>query len=147
MGFKLHYSVKIWYFWIPGVLGISLLVSLLWVNSITTISFALGGDVMLARDSVPIITDSSAFGDALPVLRKADLAAANLESPLAYTMPGSSTFAGYNLCASSSTAQVLQEAGLDAMVKQAFEMDQTSMLHRERLKRPVARADEKDSGK
>jgi ArsR family transcriptional regulator, arsenate/arsenite/antimonite-responsive transcriptional repressor len=38
-------------------------------------------------------------------------------------------------------------AGLDAMVKQAFEMDQTAMLHRERLKRPVARADDKESGK
>jgi ArsR family transcriptional regulator, arsenate/arsenite/antimonite-responsive transcriptional repressor len=30
--------------------------------------------------------------------------------------------------------------GLDAMVKQAFEMDQTSLIHRERLKRPMARA-------
>ena len=29
--------------------------------------------------------------------------------------------------------------GLDDMVKQAFENDQTAMLHRERLKRPVAR--------
>ncbi len=31
-------------------------------------------------------------------------------------------------------------AGLEAMVKQAFEMDQTSLLHRERLKRPTARS-------
>lgn len=31
-------------------------------------------------------------------------------------------------------------AGLEAMVKQAFEMDQTSLLHRERLKRPMARS-------
>ena len=31
-------------------------------------------------------------------------------------------------------------AGLEAMVKQAFEMDQTSLLHRERLKRPAARS-------
>jgi ArsR family transcriptional regulator len=34
--------------------------------------------------------------------------------------------------------------GLDAMVKKAFEMDQTSLLHRERLKRPMARATDKD---
>jgi DNA-binding transcriptional ArsR family regulator len=34
--------------------------------------------------------------------------------------------------------------GLDAMVKQAFEMDQTAMLHRERLKRPMARLTDKD---
>lgn len=36
-------------------------------------------------------------------------------------------------------------AGLDAMVKQAFEMDQTSLLHRERLKRPMARTTDSDS--
>ena len=34
--------------------------------------------------------------------------------------------------------------GLDATVKKAFEMDQTSLLHRERLKRPMARATDKD---
>ncbi len=34
--------------------------------------------------------------------------------------------------------------GLDAMVKKAFETDQTSLLHRERLKRPMARATDKD---
>lgn len=37
-------------------------------------------------------------------------------------------------------------SGLDAMVKQAFEMDQTALLHRERLKRPVARLTDKDTG-
>jgi ArsR family transcriptional regulator len=36
--------------------------------------------------------------------------------------------------------------GLDIMVKQAFELDQTAILHRERLKRPVARAEEKEAG-
>lgn len=118
MGFKFHHSVKMTYFWIPGVLGISLLVSLLWVNSITTISIALGGDVMLARDSVPIITDSSSFGEALPVLLEADLAAANLESPLAYSTPTSSIFAGYNLCTSSSNTAMLRDTGFDAMVIQ-----------------------------
>ena len=35
-------------------------------------------------------------------------------------------------------------AGLEAMVKQAFEMDDTSLKHRERLKRPVPRST--DSG-
>jgi ArsR family transcriptional regulator, arsenate/arsenite/antimonite-responsive transcriptional repressor len=35
--------------------------------------------------------------------------------------------------------------GLDAMVKQAFELDQTALLHRERLKRPVARLTGKES--
>jgi ArsR family transcriptional regulator len=34
--------------------------------------------------------------------------------------------------------------GLDSMVKKAFETDQTSLLHRERLKRPMARATDKD---
>jgi ArsR family transcriptional regulator len=38
-------------------------------------------------------------------------------------------------------------AGLDAMVKQAFETDQTALLHRERLKRPVARANDKQPGR
>lgn len=33
--------------------------------------------------------------------------------------------------------------GLDAIVKQAFENDQTALLHRERLKRPVARLTDK----
>jgi ArsR family transcriptional regulator len=31
-------------------------------------------------------------------------------------------------------------AGLEAMVKQAFEMDETSLKHRERLKRPMPRS-------
>jgi ArsR family transcriptional regulator len=35
-------------------------------------------------------------------------------------------------------------AGLDAMVKQAFENDQTALIHRERLKRPTARSTGKD---
>jgi ArsR family transcriptional regulator len=37
--------------------------------------------------------------------------------------------------------------GLDAMVKQAFATDQTAQLHRERLKRPVARANDKQPGR
>ena len=115
MGFKLHYSVNKLYLWIPGVLVISLLVFLLWSNSSSTISIALGGDVMLARDSLPVITESAAFGNALSVLKEADLAAANLESPLAYSMPGSSNFAGYNLCALSSSAMVLRDAGFDVL--------------------------------
>ena len=35
-------------------------------------------------------------------------------------------------------------AGLEVMVKQAFETDQTSLLHRERLKRPAARSTESE---
>ena len=35
-------------------------------------------------------------------------------------------------------------AGLDAIVKQAFETDQTALIHRERLKRPMARSTGKD---
>jgi ArsR family transcriptional regulator len=34
--------------------------------------------------------------------------------------------------------------GLEAMVKQAFDLDQTALLHRERLKRPLARLTDKD---
>ncbi|MCX6008106.1 MAG: metalloregulator ArsR/SmtB family transcription factor [Chloroflexi bacterium] len=34
--------------------------------------------------------------------------------------------------------------GLEAMVKQAFDLDQTALLHRERLKRPVARLTDTD---
>jgi hypothetical protein len=33
------------------------------------------------------------------------------------------------------------------MVKQAFEMDQTSLLHRERLKRPTARSTDSESSR
>jgi ArsR family transcriptional regulator, arsenate/arsenite/antimonite-responsive transcriptional repressor len=36
--------------------------------------------------------------------------------------------------------------GLDAMVKQAFEMDETSLKHRERLKRPVPRSTDRERG-
>ena len=115
MGFKLYHSVNKLYLWIPGVLGISLLVFLLWSNSSSTITIALGGDVMLARDSLPVITESAAFGDALSVLKEADLAAANLESPLTYSMTSDSTIAGYNLCALSSSATMLRDAGLDVL--------------------------------
>jgi len=37
-------------------------------------------------------------------------------------------------------------AGLEAVVKQAFEVDQTAQLHRERLKRPASRRTDKEAG-
>ena len=38
-------------------------------------------------------------------------------------------------------------AGLEAIVKQAFEMDHTAQLHRERLKRPASRSTAQEAGR
>ncbi len=73
-----------------------------------TVTLALLGDINLGRGVTPS-TGSLAF--LAPRLRSADLALANLESPLS---PSPSTDgAGYNLCTSSDRARFLSVWGLD----------------------------------
>ena len=73
------------------------------------ITLALLGDVMLGRDVTPN-EDSLAY--LAPYLQSADLALANLESPLTAAPSQSS---GYSLCAPPERARFLAEAGLDLL--------------------------------
>jgi poly-gamma-glutamate synthesis protein (capsule biosynthesis protein) len=74
------------------------------------VTLALLGDVMLGR-GIDASPDSFAYLEAW--LAPADLALANLESPLSAS-PGGSDFA-YNLCAPAANVQVLAKAGLDLL--------------------------------
>ncbi len=89
----------------------ALLVFLAWAGAVSTVEITLGGDVMLARNGEPVVESAAAFGDALPALRQADLAMANLESPVAYEPPILS--GEYNLCAAAVSIGILYNAGLD----------------------------------
>ena len=86
------------------------------------ITLALMGDVMLGRDVARAHADGSwslALGELAPLLKSADLAMANLESPLAMTVPPGvqqALAAGeYNLCAPGQAVQALTSAGLDVL--------------------------------
>jgi poly-gamma-glutamate synthesis protein (capsule biosynthesis protein) len=75
-----------------------------------TVTLALLGDLMLGRGVNPQ-PDSLAY--LTPDLSTADLALANLESPLATFLPTSDSI--YNLCASSVRASLLPAWGLDLL--------------------------------
>jgi len=77
-----------------------------------TVTLALLGDLMLARGVRPA-QDSLAY--LTPELQAADLAIANLESPLANDPPLADTSLGYNLCAWAPTANWLPAWGLDLL--------------------------------
>ena len=89
-----------------------------------TVTLALLGDVMLGRGIAQAHTDDdwvTAFEDVAPWLQAADLALANLESPLAPDPSpkgrgetGGST-SSYNLCTSASALQALVTSGLDLL--------------------------------
>ncbi len=74
------------------------------------VRLALMGDVMPGRDFT--LTDDS-LEYLKEVLISADLAVANLESPLTFSPPISSD--GYNLCASPDSARVLVNSGFDLL--------------------------------
>lgn len=76
----------------------------------TTVTLALLGDLMLGRGVDPK-PDSLAY--LTPDLSAADLALANLESPLAPILPESDST--YNLCASSVRANLLPAWGFDLL--------------------------------
>ena len=76
----------------------------------STVTLALLGDLMLGRGVVPTL-DSLAY--LTPDLSAADLALANLESPLAPTTP--SPISTYNLCASPTYADLLTAWGFDLL--------------------------------
>jgi poly-gamma-glutamate synthesis protein (capsule biosynthesis protein) len=75
-----------------------------------TVSLALLGDLMLGRGVNPQ-PDFLAY--LMPELAKADLALANLESPLANVIPA--TDSTYNLCVLSSRAELLSTWGIDLL--------------------------------
>jgi poly-gamma-glutamate capsule biosynthesis protein CapA/YwtB (metallophosphatase superfamily) len=77
-----------------------------------TVTLALLGDINLGR-SVQPQEDSFAF--LAPELSAADLALANLESPLANYPPAAQTGDGYNLCTIASQAELLSAWGLDLL--------------------------------
>jgi Putative enzyme of poly-gamma-glutamate biosynthesis (capsule formation) len=74
------------------------------------VTLALLGDLMIGRGTNPA-PDSLAY--LLPALRSADLALANLESPLAQVLPAAGS--SYNLCALSDRADLLTYWGLDIL--------------------------------
>ncbi len=77
-----------------------------------TVTLALLGDLLLGRGVRPA-QDSLAY--LTPELQAADLAIANLESPLANDPPSTDTSLGYNLCAWAPTANWLPTWGLDLL--------------------------------
>jgi poly-gamma-glutamate synthesis protein (capsule biosynthesis protein) len=74
----------------------------------STVTLALLGDVMLGRDVHPT---AQTFATLEPFLQTADLALANLESPL--TNAPAQTKSSYVLCASPENVKYLVEAGFD----------------------------------
>jgi poly-gamma-glutamate synthesis protein (capsule biosynthesis protein) len=86
-----------------------------------TITLALLGDVMLGRGIAQAHADgdwATAFEDVAPWLQAADLALANLESPLSPLPLGEGLgvrATGYNLCTQANAAQALVTSGLDLL--------------------------------
>jgi len=76
------------------------------------VTLALLGDLMLGRSVGPTRDSLAALA---PDLQAADLVLANLESPLAKTLPAADTGTGYNLCAPAANAQFLAKWGLDLL--------------------------------
>ena len=91
-------------------LPVCLLVFLTGCQARRTVTLALLGDLMLGRGVNPT-PDSLAY--LVPDLSAADLALANLESPLAAVLPASDST--YNLCASSGHADLLSAWGFDLL--------------------------------
>jgi poly-gamma-glutamate synthesis protein (capsule biosynthesis protein) len=77
----------------------------------TVITLAFLGDINLGRDVHPTTASLDVI---LPYLQSADLALANLESPLAETQP-QGYGQGYNLCAPAADAAQLSGWGLDIL--------------------------------
>lgn len=78
-----------------------------------TVTLALLGDVMLARGVQPA---EASLAYLAPDLQAADLAIANLESPLAkYPVAAANPAGGYNLCAMAIAAEWLPGWGLDLL--------------------------------
>jgi poly-gamma-glutamate capsule biosynthesis protein CapA/YwtB (metallophosphatase superfamily) len=75
-----------------------------------TINLALLGDLMLGRGTNP---SPDSLATLMPALRSADLALANLESPLAQVLPAADST--YNLCALSDRAGLLTFWGMDIL--------------------------------
>jgi poly-gamma-glutamate synthesis protein (capsule biosynthesis protein) len=76
----------------------------------STVTLALLGDLMLGRGVDP---KPASLAFLTPELAEADLALANLESPLSPTLP--TVGSTYNLCASSERANLLSAWGLDLL--------------------------------
>ncbi len=77
-----------------------------------SVTLALLGDINLGRGVAP---SADTFGFLTPRLRAADLALANLESPLANYPPAGATTSGYNLCVLGPLTPLLADWGLDLL--------------------------------
>jgi poly-gamma-glutamate synthesis protein (capsule biosynthesis protein) len=75
-----------------------------------TVTLVLLGDLMLGRGVQPAENSLTYLA---PELQSADLAIANLESPLTYHAPSAGPSSGYNLCAQAPSAKWLAAWGLD----------------------------------
>jgi len=90
------------------------------VSEPPAVSLALLGDVMLGRGVAQVHTSSSWEGSLsylAPALQSADLALANLESPLSglQNLSSGTVQEGYNLCAPSKSALALVSVGVDVL--------------------------------
>jgi len=113
VGVKLHRPIIGKRFILPGVVIPLLLAGFVLVRSNQTVTLVLGGDLMLAREGIPIVTNVDGFGDAATIIHHADLAIANLESPLTTVGYVERERPGYNLCADASAIPSLNSAGFD----------------------------------
>ncbi len=97
---------------VHGLISISFVIAFLTACSSRppTVTLAFLGDVNLGRGVTP---SSASLSYLAPELRAADLALANLESPLSPAPPSEGT--GYNLCTFSSRARFLSGWGLDLL--------------------------------
>lgn len=76
------------------------------------IQIALGGDIMLARRGEPIFDGSSAFGNTRQLFQQADIALANLESPLSKSGLPIGSQVLYNLCSPPEGEKILEGVGI-----------------------------------
>ena len=79
---------------------------------IPTLAITFGGDIMLAREGMPIF-DGNPWSDL--ALTDGGLLFANLESPLTDSVQKNET-EGYNLCAKATQAEILSAGGVDLVV-------------------------------
>lgn len=101
------------------LLGVMLLLYTRPTTHTATLAFL--GDIMLGRGVSSVHHSGSwdtAFADLIPHLKSADLALANLESPLSVSPPAISQqeqISSYNLCAGSEVTPAVTTAGLDLL--------------------------------
>lgn len=118
MDLFIHRTVRLKNFLLRGALILALLV-LPGCEKKQTLSITFGGDVLLAREGVPLFYKNpwgefAQIEGSNPKSNSEDLFFVNLESPLTYSnSPGVINSWGYNLCADESQANLLDEGGVN----------------------------------